>query len=277
MRSTILVFLLFISTVLLLPLSLSQVDDRECPASAAADLCDLPFEPSELTNTMPDFAHLGFDEESLSIPASGSTIVVGPTEDLFIISDQQIIITMGEPNEDLLFRGIVPGRRINQLDLPRPETGETLFIELTMLEVSAEELERAGFPADNPIFAGINAREDVDNVANCLSLQTRIEELRKDIQTRNEEISDLRNQPGGFQNRTVQTMIIRLQNDNDRDNEILPTMESQFEILQCERIPRDEQQRPEARPTGVASSFQRAFLILVGEDSPSSFIPNFTL
>ena len=97
MRSTILVFLLFISTVLFLPLSLSQVDDRECPASAAADLCDLPFEPSELTNTMPDFAHLGFDEESLSIPASGSTIVVGPTEDLFIISDQQIIITLGEP------------------------------------------------------------------------------------------------------------------------------------------------------------------------------------
>ena len=72
-------------------------------------------------------------------------------------------------------------------------------------------------------------------------------------------------------------MIIRLQNDNDRDNEVLPTMESQFEILQCERIPRDEQQRPEARPTGVASSFQRAFLIIVGEDSPSSFIPNFTL
>ena len=88
MRSTILVFLLFISTVLLLPLSLSQVDDRECPASAAADLCDLPFEPSELTNTMPVFAHLGFDEESLSIPASGSTIAVSythltlPTSDL---------------------------------------------------------------------------------------------------------------------------------------------------------------------------------------------------
>ena len=277
MRSTILVFLLFISTVLFLPLSLSQVDDRECPASAAADLCDLPFEPSELTNTLPDFAHLGFDEESLSIPASGSTIVVGPTEDLFILTEEQIIVTMGEPDGDLLFRGIVPGRRINELELPRPESGETLFIELTMLEVSADELERAGFPADNPIFAGLNARENVDNVANCLSLQTRIDELYKDIQTRNEQISDLRNQPGGFQNRTVQTMILRLQNDNDRANQVLPTMESQFEILQCERIPRDEQLRPEARPTGIESSFQKAFLIIVGEDSPSSFIPDFAL
>ena len=277
MRSTILVFLLFISTVLFLPLSLSQVDDRECPASAAADLCDLPFEPSELTNTMPDFAHLGFDEESLSIPASGSTIVVGPTEDLFIITEQQIIVTMGEPDGDLLFRGIVPGRRINQLELPRPETGETLFIELTMLEVTAEELERAGFPADNPIFAGLNARENVDNVANCLSLQNRIEDLRKDIQTRNQEISDLRNQPGGFSNQTIQRLLIRLNNDNALDLDILPTLDAQFEILQCERVPRDEQQRPEARPTGVESYFQRAFLIIVGEDSPSSFIPNFAL
>ena len=281
MRNTILVFLLFISTVLFLPLSFSQVgivDEREpCPASAAADICDEPFEPSELTNTMADFAHIGFDEESISIPASGTTIVVGPTDDLFILTEHQIIITMGEPNEDLLFRGIVPGRRINELELPRPESGETLFIELTMLEVSADELERAGFPADNPIFAGLNARENVDNVANCLSLQTRIDELYKDIQTRNEQISDLRNQPGGFQNRTVQTMILRLQNDNDRANQVLPTMESQFEILQCERIPRDEQLRPEARPTGIASSFQKAFLIIVGEDSPSSFIPDFAL
>ena len=53
MRNTILVFLLFISTVLFLPLSFSQVgivDERDpCPASAAADICDEPFEPSELT------------------------------------------------------------------------------------------------------------------------------------------------------------------------------------------------------------------------------------
>ena len=74
LRSFVLVFLLFISTFLLLPLSLSQVDDRECAASAA---CELPFEVSDLTNTMPDFAQLGFDEESISIPASGTTIVVG--------------------------------------------------------------------------------------------------------------------------------------------------------------------------------------------------------
>ncbi|MBH58935.1 MAG: hypothetical protein CMO19_00760 [Thaumarchaeota archaeon] len=274
MRSFIIVFLLFISTILLLPLSLSQVDDRECPASAA---CELPFEVSELTNTMPDFAQLGFDEESISIPASGSTIVIGSEEDLFILSEQQIIVTMGEPGEDLLFRGIVPGRRINQLELPRPDVGETLFIELTMLEVTADQLERAGFPADNPIFAGINARENVDSVENCISLQNSIEELRKDIQDRNKQIEDLRNQPGGFQNRTVQSMMARLQNDNDRDNQVLPTMEAQFEILQCTRVPRDEQQRPEARPTGVESSFQKAFLIIVGEDSPSDFIPNYML
>ena len=121
MRNTILVFLLFISTVLFLPLSFSQVgivDERDpCPASAAADICDEPFEPSELTNTMADFAHIGFDEESISIPASGTTIVVGPTDDLFILTENQLIITMGEPNEDLLFRGIVPGRQINELEL----------------------------------------------------------------------------------------------------------------------------------------------------------------
>ena len=239
-----------------LPLSFSQVgivDERDpCPASAAADICDEPFEPSELTNTMADFAHIGFDEESISIPASGTTIVVGPTDDLFILTEHQIIITMGEPNEDLLFRGIVPGRRINELELPRPESGETLFIELTMLEVN------------------------VDNVANCLSLQTSIDELYKDIQTRNEDIAEMRNAGGGFNNsRNVQ--IGQWQNQNVRDGLILTDLESQFEILQCERIPRDEQLRPEARPTGAESSFQKAFLIIVGEDSPSSFIPDFAL
>ena len=162
MRSSIIIFLLFVSTIVLLPVSFSQVDDRVCPASAA---CEEPFDPSQLTNVMPDFAHLGFNEESMSIPASGSTIVVGPGEELFILSEKQIIITLGEPDEDLMFRGIVPGHRVNQLELPVLGVGETMLVELTMLEVTADELANAGFPADNPIFAGINARENVDQVA----------------------------------------------------------------------------------------------------------------
>ena len=275
MRSSIIIFLLFVSTIVLLPVSFSQVDDRVCPASAA---CEEPFDPFQLTNVMPDFAHLGFNEESMSIPASGSTIVVGPGEELFILSDKQIIITLGEPGEDLMFRGIVPGRRVNQLELPVVGVGETMLVELTMLEVTADELARAGFPADNPIFAGINARENVDQVANCLSLQNHIEGLRKNIQTRNSEIVDLRNQPGGFQNQTVQRLIIRMNNDNARDNDLLPTLDAQFEILQCDRVPRDEQERPEARPTDlVAESFQRSHILVVGEGSPSGFIPNYQL
>jgi len=105
LRSSIIIFLLFVSTIVLLPVSFSQVDDRVCPASAA---CEEPFDPFQLTNVMPDFAHLGFNKESMSIPASGSTIVVGPGEELFILSEEQIIITLGEPGEDLMFRGIVP-------------------------------------------------------------------------------------------------------------------------------------------------------------------------
>ena len=252
MRSSIIIFLLFVSTIVLLPLSFSQVDDRVCPASAA---CEEPFDPSQLTNVMPDFAHLGFNEESMSIPASGSTIVVGPGEELFILAEEQIIITLGEPGEDLMFRGIVPGRRINQLELPVVGVGETMLVELTMLE-----------------------GEDVDQVANCLSLQNHIEGLRKNIGERNSDIVDLRNQPGGFQNQTVQRLIIRMQNDNDRDRELLPTLDAQFEILQCDRVPRDEQERPEARPTDlVAESFQRSHILVVGEGSPSGFIPNYQL
>ena len=258
MRSTILVFLLFISTVLFLPLSLSQVDDRECPASAAADLCDLPFERSELTNTMPDFAHLGFDEKSLSIPASGSTIVVGPQENLFIISDQPLIITLGKPGEDLLNRGIIPAREINQLELPQPESGETLFIELSMLPVSTDN-------------------QNIVDDADCVTLQNNIDEIRKNIQDRAEQVSDLRNQGGAFNNQTIIRLITQLQNQNALDAAILPDLEAQFEVLQCERIPRDEQQRPEQRPTGDESNFQRAYLIIVGEDSPSAFIPNYAL
>ena len=275
MRSSIIIFLLFVSTIVLLPVSFSQVDDRVCPASAA---CEEPFDPSQLTNVMPDFAHLGFNEESMSIPASGSTIVVGPGEELFILSEKQIIITLGEPDEDLMFRGIVPGHRVNQLELPVLGVGETMLVELTMLEVTADELANAGFPADNPIFAGINARENVDQVASCLSLQNHIEELRKNIQTRNSEIVDLRNQPGGFQNQTIQRLIIGMQNDNDRDKELLPTLDAQFEILQCDRVPRDEQERPEARPADlVAELFQRSHILVVGEGSPSGFIPNYQL
>ena len=252
MRSSIIIFLLFVSTIVLLTLSFSQVDDRVCPASAA---CEEPFDPSQLTNVMPDFAHLGFNEESMSIPASGSTIVVGPGEELFILAEEQIIITLGEPGEDLMFRGIVPGRRINQLELPVVGVGETMLVELTMLE-----------------------GEDVDQVANCLSLQNHIEGLRKNIGERNSDIVDLRNQPGGFQNQTVQRLIIRMQNDNDRDRELLPTLDAQFEILQCDRVPRDEQERPEARPTDlVAESFQRSHILVVGEGSPSGFIPNYQL
>lgn len=275
MRSSIIILLLFVSTIVLLPVSFSQVGDRVCPASAA---CEEPFDPSPLTNTMPDFAQLGFNEESISIPASGSTVVVGPGEELFILADKQIIVTLGEPGEDLMFRGIVPGRRINQLELPVVGIGETMLVELTMLEVTANELANAGFPADNPIFAGGNAREDVDQVANCLSLQNRIEGLRKNIGERNSDIVDLRNQPGGFQNQTVQRLIIRMQNDNDRDRELLPTLDAQFEILQCDRVPRDEQERPEARPTDLsASSFQRSHIFVVGEGSPSGFIPSYQL
>ncbi|NSL76245.1 MAG: hypothetical protein HS049_01370 [Thaumarchaeota archaeon] len=252
MRSSIIIFLLFVSTIVLLPLSFSQVDDRVCPASAA---CEEPFDPSQLTNVMPDFAHLGFNEESMSIPASGSTIVVGPGEELFILAEEQIIITLGEPGEDLMFRGIVPGRRINQLELPVVGVGETMLVELTMLE-----------------------GEDVDQVANCLSLQNHIEGLRKNIGERNSDIVDLRNQPGNFQNQTIQSLIIKMQNDNDRDRELLPTLDAQFEILQCDRVPRDEQERPEARPTDlVAESFQRSHILVVGEGSPSGFIPNYQL
>ena len=252
MRSSIIIFLLFVSTIVLLPLSFSQVDDRVCPASAA---CEEPFDPSQLTNVMPDFAHLGFNEESMSIPASGSTIVVGPGEELFILAEEQIIITLGEPGEDSMFRGIVPGRRINQLELPVVGVGETMLVELTMLE-----------------------GEDVDQVANCLSLQNHIEGLRKNIGERNSDIVDLRNQPGNFQNQTIQSLIIKMQNDNDRDRELLPTLDAQFEILQCDRVPRDEQERPEARPTDlVAESFQRSHILVVGEGSPSGFIPNYQL
>jgi len=252
LRSSIIIFLLFVSTIVLLPLSFSQVDDRVCPASAA---CEEPFDPSQLTNVMPDFAHLGFNEESMSIPASGSTIVVGPGEELFILAEEQIIITLGEPGEDLMFRGIVPGRRINQLELPVVGVGETMLVELTMLE-----------------------GEDVDQVANCLSLQNHIEGLRKNIGERNSDIVDLRNQPGNFQNQTIQSLIIKMQNDNDRDRELLPTLDAQFEILQCDRVPRDEQERPEARPTDlVAESFQRSHILVVGEGSPSGFIPNYQL
>ena len=252
MRSSIIILLLFVSTIVLLPVSFSQVDDRVCPASAA---CEEPFDPSQLTNVMPDFAHLGFNEESMSIPASGSTIVVGPGEELFILAEEQIIITLGEPGEDSMFRGIVPGRRINQLELPVVGVGETMLVELTMLE-----------------------GEDVDQVANCLSLQNHIEGLRKNIGERNSDIVDLRNQPGNFQNQTIQSLIIKMQNDNDRDRELLPTLDAQFEILQCDRVPRDEQERPEARPTDlVAESFQRSHILVVGEGSPSGFIPNYQL
>ena len=256
MRSSIIILLLFVSTIVLLPVSFSQVDDRVCPASAA---CEEPFNPSQLTNIMPDFANLGFNEESMSIPASGSTIVVGPGEELFILAEEQIIITLGEPGEDLMFRGIVLGHRVNQLELPVVGVGETMLVELTMLEVTADEL-------------------DVDQVANCLSLQNHIEELRKNIQTRNSEIVDLRNQPGNFQNQTAQRLIIRMQNDNARDNDLLPTLDAQFEILQCDRVPRDEQERPEARPTDLSEeSFQRSRILVVGEGSPSGFIPNYQL
>ena len=69
-----------------------------------------------------------------------------------------------------------------------------------------------------------------------------------------------------------------MQNDNDRDRELLPTLDAQFEILQCDRVPRDEQERPEARPTDlVAESFQRSHILVVGEGSPSGFIPNYQL
>ena len=237
-------------------MSFSQVDDRICPASAA---CEEPFIPSELTNSMPDFATLGFDEESMSIPASGSTVVIGPGEDFFIFAvEKQLMITLGEPEKDLLFTEMVPGRRISQLDLPKVESGETLVLELTMLEVAGE-------------------LDNIDNAAACISLQNEIEELRKDIQTRAEEIIDVRNQPGFFGNQSRQAITAQLMNENNRDNAALEPLEAQFEVLQCERVPRDEQQRPEMRPTGNEETFQRSNLILVGEGVPSTFVPNYEL
>ena len=144
----------------------------------------------------------------------------------------------------------VPGGKV--------ESGETLVLELTMLEVAGE-------------------LENVDNAAACIRLQNEIEELRKDIQTRSEEIIDVRNQPGFFGNQSRQAITAQLMNENNRDNAALEPLEAQFEVLQCERVPRDEQQRPEMRPTGNEETFQRSNLILVGEGVPSTFVPNYEL
>lgn len=263
--SSILFIFILLSPLLVFPVSFSQVADRECPASAA---CEEDFLLDELTNTMEDFAHIGFDKQSITIPASGSVVVVGPEEELFILSEKGLLITLTTLEEEMIYDGIIRGLEISTLPLPQLKDGETLTLQLTMLEMSMDLLLDAG---DNPLFVG-------DRATACINVQNEIDGLMKGIQDRTHWISDMRNIPGAFQNQTLQGIIIRYQNQNQLDLDLISDLDSLFKVQQCERVPRDEQERPENRPTpDDQQAFQRAIIIILGVNELNDFEPTLEL
>lgn len=268
--SSILFIFILLSAFLVFPVSFSQVADRECPASAACDPEDFPFD--ELTNTMEDFAHLGFDKQSITIPASGSFVVVGPEEELFILSEKGLIITLTTPEGEIVYDGFTRGLEISTIPLPQLKSGETLTLQLTMLEMPMDLLRDAGvFPGDNPLFVG-------DRAAACINVQNELDGLYKGIQDRRSEITALRNIPGGFQNQTIQSLISRYTNQNQIDLDLIAELNSLFEVGGCERVPRDEQERPENRPTPDDQQvFQKATVVVLGVNELNDFDPTLEL
>ena len=82
------------------------------------------------------------------------------------------------------------------------------------IKVLEEELEKLKDP-----FNKKEGKSEVDT-DQISRLQNEIEELRKDIQTRAEEIIDVRNQPGFFGNQSRQAITAQLMNENNQQQHI---------------------------------------------------------
>ena len=240
---------ILIFSIFLIPISFSQLPSRECEGIPLPPGCS-----SQVRNTEDDFAYIGFIEDNVVIPVSGSVLSIGPGEDLFIQSNEQVIVTLGISGQEYIFRATVPTRVVTKLEFPAPGNGEIIEYSLRVQKTSSGG----------------------DDEFTCVSLQNDIDELRKDMQERGAEISRLRNTIGGFGNQTLQGILVRMQLEQEQDRDTLETLESQFTFLDCTRIPRDEQQRPENRPTEEAS-FQESTIFVVGPVSIPEFNPDLSL
>ena len=154
-KFVLLPIVILIFSIFLIPISFSQLPNRDCN--------DVPLPLGcfpQVRNTEIDFAYIGFVEDHIVIPISGSVLAIGPGEELFIQPNEQVIVTLGIPGQEYVFRATIPTRVVTKLEFPAPGNGEVIEYSLRVQKTS---------------LGG-------DDEFTCILLQNDIDELRKDMQ-----------------------------------------------------------------------------------------------